>query len=682
MKEKILVIKPPHPHQMFPLGMAYVLSSLETHGIDFDFYDAQFGSDYKKLLKKNDYYALATGGLIAQYRFFIDVSRSVRETGLAIPLILGGGITSDLQPELLFDKLHFTYGIIGEAETSFPFLVDALRHKKTGFEAIPGLLYKDPRTGEIKKNPMRRLDLATADILPAWHWFNVDFYINNWEHGIFGRRLLMPVISARGCMGTCTFCSHLKGAFRKRPVEQVIREIEILTERYTFDWLGFYNEMFYSTREEIVNFCEAFKSIKLQKKWSCDLRVDADIDIDTFRLMKSAGCVAIFGGLESGSNKVLSLMQKRTTREMIIGFYRTAQAAGLPCIGGFMVGNEGETEAEIKETVDMVTAEKMRAIEALVSTYPGTKIYENAKKRGLIGDEWEYLERLDSFADIWDCSKSKKDYLNISDIPKDRFLETVVSELRRFNTFNLTHFVPRNMTYSFKFGILIKVTGLCAECGSAVTFVTPRKMLGIQTFCGNCFRTVEFNLYEMPEFGNHYQWLCAELRKANRLAIVGTRTEAANFLKYDYFKLNYRALTAFVEIDKKASGISDFCHLPRIRMEGLPAMKPDTILIVDDQFGNAELKIRYFYLKKNLRPPRIVHLLPDKKRPYARLAGFAGRHAAATMWNKCLVFPAIRIPLLIADMQAWFTTTAKSHYDALNGNAFIRMLLKKAQLNR
>jgi anaerobic magnesium-protoporphyrin IX monomethyl ester cyclase len=678
--KKILVIKP--PYRMFPLGMAYVLSSLEKHSIDFDFIDANFGGDYKKLLKKNDYYALATGGLISSYKFFIEVSRSVREICPDIPVILGGGVTKDMRPDFLFDKLQFTYGIIGEAETSFPFLVDALRHEKTGFEAIPGLLYKDPHTNEIKKNPVRRLDFATADILPAWHRFNVDYYINDWEHGIFGRRLCMPVISARGCTGTCTMCSNLLGDLSKRPIDQVIREIEILSERYAFDWIQFYNEMFYSTREEIVNFCEAMKSIQQRKNWTCDLRVDAEVDIDVFRLMKSSGCVAIFGGLESGSNKILSLMQKKTTREMIIRFYRIAEAAGLPCIGTFLVGNEGETEAEIKETVDMVTKEKMRTVEVLISTYPGTKIYENAKQRGLIVDEWEYLQRLNFFTDIWDYLRSKNDYLNISDIPNDRFLETVITELRRFFTYNLTHFVPRNMTYSHQFGILLKVTGRCRECGSAVTFVTPRKMLGMRTFCGECFRPIEFNLYEMPEFSGHYRYLCAELRKTNRLAIIGTTAGAINLLKYDYFKLNYKSLVAAVELDGKASGDSYFFHLPRIRIEGLPNVQPDTLLIVDDQFGHAELKIRKFYLKNNLQPPRILHLLPDKQRPYARFVKFAGRHTAVTIWNKCLVFPAIQIPIEIAEMQTWFITMVKSNYDALNGNAFFRMLVEKAHVQR
>jgi anaerobic magnesium-protoporphyrin IX monomethyl ester cyclase len=677
VKEKILVINP--PHRMFPLGMAYVLACLENHGIDFDFTDAQFGNEYKKLLKKNDYFAVATGGLISQHKFFNEVSRSVREISPDIPVILGGGVTKDMPSAFLFDKLCISYGIIGEAETSFPYLIDALLNKKTGFDAIPGLVYKDPRTGEIKKNPVRRLDLSSADILPAWHRFNVDYYINDWEHGMYGRRLCMPVISARGCTGSCTFCSSFSGPFRKRPIEQVIREIALLDDRYTFDWIAFYNEMFYSTREEIVTFCEAMKSIKRRKNWFCDMRVDADLDIDTFRLMKSAGCVAIFGGLESGSNKILSLMNKRTTREMLIRFFRTAEAAGLPCVGTFLVGNEGETEAEIKETVDMVTGEKMRVTEALICTYPGTKIYENAKKRGLIGDEWEYLQHLDFLADIWDYSWSKKDYLNISDIPNDRFWETVASELRRFNTFNLTHFVPLNMTYSYKFGMLIKVTGVCAECGSAVIFVTPRKMLGIKTFCRDCLRPVEFNLYELPEFNGHYRHLCAELQKTNRLAIVGTRNEASFMLQYDYFKLNYRSIIAFVEIDKKASGISDFCHLPRIRMEGLPAMQPDTICIVDDQFGNAELKVRKYYMKKNLQPPRILVLLPDEKRPFARIIGFVRRHAAATILNKCLVFFAIQIPLLIADMKAWLLTMLKSHYDLLNKNAVTRKFLEKVR---
>jgi anaerobic magnesium-protoporphyrin IX monomethyl ester cyclase len=680
VKDKILVINP--PSRFFPLGMAYVLASLEQHGIEFDFTDAELGGNYKNLLKKNDYYAIATGGLLFHYKFYDDVFQSARRINPDIPVILGGNITKDLRPEFLFGKLHITYGIIGEAETSLPFLIHAIVEKKTGLDSIPGLLYKDPNTGEIRKNPVRRLNLATENILPAWHLVDVDYYVNEWEHSIYGRRQCMPVIASRGCTGTCSFCSPTIGSYSKRPVAQVIGELSLLHERYTFEWVYFVNEMFYPTKEEVWDFCEAYKSANLRKKWVCELRVDTNMDVDTFRLMKSAGCVAVVGGVESGSNKILSLMNKRTTREMIIKFYRNAEAAGLPSEGTFMVGNEGETAAEIKETIDMVISEKMRVNERLPITYPGTKIYENAVNRGLIVHEWEYLQRLNFFADIWDSSWQIQDHLNISDIPNNRFLETIISELRRFNTSNLMRFVPKNMTYSYKFRILIKITGFCAECGSAVTFVTPRKMLGIRTFCRECFRPVEFNVYEMPEFSGHYRFLCAGLQSTKKLVIIGTAAGAINFLKYDYFKINYHSLAAVVEVDGKASGFSCFYHLPRIRMEGLPDVQPDTILIVDDQSGNAELKIRRFYLKKNMQPPQILHILPDKKRPNALVVGLARRLCAVTFWNKFLMFSATQLPIAIAELQLAVITMVKTNYEALNKNAFFRMLVKKVQVHR
>ncbi|MBN1577151.1 MAG: cobalamin-dependent protein [Chitinispirillaceae bacterium] len=677
MDDKILVINP--PYQMFPIGIAYVLACLENHGVRFDFADAQFGNGYKRLLKKNDYRAVATGGLIAQFKFFQDVFRSVREINPQTPVILGGNITKDMRSEFLFDKLGITYGIIGEAETSLPFLLDAMMKKETSLDTIPGLLYKDLNTGEIKKNPVRRLDLSNTNILPAWHWINVDYYINVWEYSIFGRRLAMPVISARGCIGACTFCSPLMGAFRKRPVEHVIQEIEFLNARYTFDWIAFFSEMFYATKKDIVNFCEAYKMVKPQKKWLCDLRADADIDEETLRLMKECGCADIFVGIESGSNKILKSMNKRTTKEQVIHFYRIAKSAGLPCDGNIMVGNEDETEADIKETVDMVIDEEMNAQERLTNAYPGTKMFENAVKCGLAADGWESLQRFDFECYIWDYNLTKKQYINITGIPNEKFWEIIIRELRRFNTHISTRYNAKDMTYVYKFGLLIKVTGVCADCGNAVTLAVPRKTLGIRTSCRNCYRPVMFNLYELKEFNGHYRLLCAELQKAKQLAIAGTKIEASFMLRYDYFKLSYGSLLGFIEMDQRAPEVSEFIHMPRYRMTDLLDVRPDTILIVDDPFGDAEMKLRYFYLRKKQPPPRILHLLPEVKRPHRRVIDFVRKHAAATTGNIFLVTMAIQLPLFISGTKARILNSIKSNYIALNRNNWIRSILTKVQ---
>ncbi len=677
MKNKILIVNP--PGTFFPLGMAYVLSCLERHHIDFDFADSNFGYGYKKLLKKNDYFAVASGGLISQYRFFMELFDTSRKLKPGIFIILGGNITKDMKTEFLFEKLHIDYGIVGEGETSLPFLIDSVLNNNIPLSEVPGLIYKDSITGKIRKNPVRRLDLSEENILPAWHCFDVDHYIATWELGIYGNRRCMPVITARGCKGGCSFCSPTIGTYAKRPIEHVIEEIELLCEKYSFDWIYFVNEMFYPTKQEIIQFCESFKLLNRKIEWVCELRVDSEIDAETFRIMKSAGCVAVVCGVESGSDRILSLMNKKTTSDMIIKFFKTAETAGLPCEGSIQVGNEEETEEDIKKTIDMVTDGKMRVNERLPIIYPGTKIYKNAVDRGLIKNEWEYLQNLDFTADIWDYSWPKKRYLNISAIPTERFWKTVLAELRRFNTFNLRNFAAKNISYSYKYNMFIRVNGLCAECGSEVSFVTPKKILGVRTYCRKCFRTVQFNLYELPEFRDHYNRLRIRLREVKRLAVIGTRIEATYMLQYDYFGLNYDSIVAFVETDKKPSVVSDFCHIPTIPIEKLPELNADALLIVDDPFGSVEMKVRSFYLKKYMIPPAIYLLLPDEKLPYHNIVRFIRKHSDPTVWNRIIVIIAIQLPVFFGNLQGRLLSVIKAHYGMFNKNRILRNLLQIVQ---
>ena len=122
---KVLVIKP--PYETIPVGFAYVLACLEDCKTPFDFIDTTFsGTDYESILKDNDYFAVATGGLVGQYRFFMDVVRQVRRSNPALPVIFGGNITKDMRPDFLFDKIGIDYGILGEAETALPPLLECL----------------------------------------------------------------------------------------------------------------------------------------------------------------------------------------------------------------------------------------------------------------------------------------------------------------------------------------------------------------------------------------------------------------------------------------------------------------------------------------------------------------------------------------------------------------------------
>lgn len=611
MNQRLLVIKP--PYSTFPVGFAYVLSCLERENVPFDFIDAEFGNGYRKLLKKNNYSAVATGGLIGHFNFFQNIVSDVRKINPKLPVIIGGNITKDIRPDFLLDKIGADFGVVGEAETSLPFLLKALFKESREFNMLPGLIFKDSRDGQIKKNPEQRFELE-ENIFPSWHHIDIEYYLKVCSLPYWGLRRAMPILSGRGCVGKCSFCSPSIGSFRPRPIEHVIEEMEMLNSKYEFEWFFFINEMLYSSNQEIETFCQAYKQIKPKKNWVCSLRVDAGTDVDTFRLLKSAGCVGISAGIESGNDKVLRLMCKKTTGEQIKSFFRDAKIAGLSCNGTFLVGNEGETEAELKETIDLAVSEAITCQESLTNAYPGTLIYKNALKRGLIHDEWEYLQNLKFGCDLWDYRWANRRHINISGISDGKFWEVIVKELRKFNTFLLNRFSARDIEYQFPFGLLTKVTGSCPDCGGKATVTSYRSLLGLKGFCRDCFQIVIFNLYCLDAFSKHFDYLRCALSEAKDLLVLGAMKEAVSLMRYDYFGSDLSKIKGFIDLDEKNADFSDFIYKPRLRLIDLKEKTADTILITDDYFQDAELRIRKFYLKEGLVLPRLVHLWPDSMR--------------------------------------------------------------------
>ena len=630
MDKKLLIIKP--PYRTFPVGFAYVLSCLDSNNIPFDFIDTAIKyPNYERILKKNDYFAVASGGLIGHFDFFCEIVRNVRNIRPDLPIILGNNITKDINPDFLFDKMGIDYGIIGEAETSLPYLIDTIVKGSNDLGTIPGLLFKDKFSGKVIKNAPHRLDLENVNILPAWHYIDIDYYSKDGYLPFFGRQTAMPVLSGRGCVGRCAFCSPTIGSYRMRPLKHVIQEIEFLNSTYDFDWIIFFNEMFYRSKEEVLNFCQAYQNVKPQKPWICAFRADVEIDLDTFVAMKEAGCAGTSAGIESGSDKVLKLMKKTTTVEQVKKFYRFAREAGLPCNGTFMVGNEGETEEDLKQTIDLVISEEMNTGESLMNVYPGTLNYKNALKRGLIKDEWAYFRQLRFGCGIWETDWiNRSNYLNISEIPNERFWDVIVKELRRYTTFIFHRYQARDVEYKGIWGgSRMKATGLCPKCGYQVVLFSQFKLVETENFCLNCFSKVVFNLYKSKDLASQFELLCKELKEAERLVILGTDSNASDMLRIDRFGLNYDRIMGFLEIKKRQVSYSSFINMPRLQIKDISKIQPDIILVADDQVGDAELLLKLFYSKQGVQPPRILHLIPDKKRWSLRLTHLIDKFIAS-----------------------------------------------------
>jgi radical SAM superfamily enzyme YgiQ (UPF0313 family) len=122
-------------------------------------------------------------------------------------------------------------------------------------------------------------------------------------------------------------------------------------------------------------------------------------------MVKDAGCVNIGFGIESGSPKILKNMNKSSTPEMIIRAVKNCDAVGLNYAPQMIFGYVGEDEGTLKETLRLCFKLGMTPAFNTATPYPGTQLYEWAKKEGKIKDEFKYLKGLQGNAALYvNCS--------------------------------------------------------------------------------------------------------------------------------------------------------------------------------------------------------------------------------------------------------------------------------------
>lgn len=456
-EKKVLLVKP--SYQYFPVGFSYITAALERHGIAYDFLDGYLTENFElaRRLGSGSYAAVATGGLLGNFSFYRNLFQEVKEVRPNMPCILGGNVTSDVDKTLLLTNIPVDFLVVGEGDVTFPHLVQDLMDGGGGIASIDGLYYRNG--DEIAKTERRaRLDLMERNYLPSWDFF---------DHKAYGDRThSWPILTGRGCVGHCSFCSPTNGRFLPRTVEQIIEEIELLNRRYDPGMFNFINEIFFQDYESIHRFCEAYKKIEPRKIWHCLMRMDAEAE--ALLEMKEAGCRMMNVGVESASDQVLRNILKETTVSQMRRFITLAKEAGIILQGSFMMANYGEQEDELMATIDFMLEQGLNGPRNMSINYPGTANYRWAVKRGQIADPVAYLEsieklfKLDYVQIISDCLAGDLSYLNLSAMPDEKLYAVIEREMRRFNTHT---FAIDNAKAKIEDG-RITLSGNCHSCGN------------------------------------------------------------------------------------------------------------------------------------------------------------------------------------------------------------------------
>jgi len=167
-----------------------------------------------------------------------------------------------------------------------------------------------------------------------------------------------------------------------RSPKNVVDEMEMLYNKYGESQFTFYDDTFTVDRARVVKICEELRRRKLYINWDCETRVDM-VDRNLLQTMKNAGCMAVWFGVESGSQTILGRMHKKITLDQTRYAYKTARELGLMTVASTVIGFPGETEQTAWETINFIKELNPDDIGFYVATpYPGTPMYELVKQKG------------------------------------------------------------------------------------------------------------------------------------------------------------------------------------------------------------------------------------------------------------------------------------------------------------
>jgi anaerobic magnesium-protoporphyrin IX monomethyl ester cyclase len=266
------------------------------------------------------------------------------------------------------------------------------------FKTVLGLSYNED--GRVMHNAdrsyIRSEELDTIPFVSKVYkdHLNInDYFLGHTLHP------MVQLIAGRGCPNRCTFCAwpvtFTGRSYRVRSVENVVDEMEFVSnELPQVREIFFEDDTFTIQKKRIDAICREIKKRDLGVTWSCNAR--ANLDYESMRLMKQAGCRLLDVGYESGNDDMLKKMKKGITTADSRRFTRDAKRAGLMILADIILGMPGETKETAEQTLKFVKELKPNIVQYSIATpIPGTEFYGWAKdnKYLLVDDLKESLDK-------------------------------------------------------------------------------------------------------------------------------------------------------------------------------------------------------------------------------------------------------------------------------------------------
>ncbi|MFH2059711.1 MAG: radical SAM protein [Pseudomonadota bacterium] len=296
-------------------------------------------------------------------------------------LIVMGGHHPTIFPEKVLDYDSIDYLIRGEGEIPMAKLCTALK-TGTDVKKIPGVCYKDTKGMHIC-DPFWVKDLSNLPC-PATALINHDYYQRK-------KRISATIVSSRGCPMQCSYCSvsatSSYGGYRKRSVDSVIEEIQMLIQHHDVGFVDFEDENLCLDKEWFFSLFN--RIVPMLSKKNIELRAmnglyPPSIDEDIVKLMKKAGFKTLNLALGSTSIEQLKQFKRKDVRQSFENAVSLAQKNHLECVSYIIGAAPGQSvESSLNDLLYLASQRTLVGFSVYYPS-PGSLDYQECQSRQLL----------------------------------------------------------------------------------------------------------------------------------------------------------------------------------------------------------------------------------------------------------------------------------------------------------
>ncbi len=404
---KILFVEPPKDYWFVmgeylppPYGILQLASFLENKHKDAEIQVVDCnaeGLEWKGLEKRIESFNpdMVASSTLATCNAYVSVRtlEIAKEVNPNVVTVAGGQHFTVMAEESLKTYPEIDVIVRGEGEETLAELTQAVADGQS-FSGVNGISFRN--NGQIMHKPPRPL-IENLDNLPFPGYKFVENLVQKYHFtAMAGNKTRYALIEgSRGCLHRCTFCTqwrHWGSECRIKSPKRIADEFEFCYENYggRFLWLTDDNyglgKRASDLGDELIS-----RGFSDDIMWFMQARCDDVVkNPDVLPKMRKAGLRWVLLGVESHSSSTLDSFRKETTPEDARKAMKLLKKNDIFSQGMFIIGQRKDTTESIAGLREFANElDPDLAIFAILTPFPGTAVFEEAKRNGWIED-WNW----------------------------------------------------------------------------------------------------------------------------------------------------------------------------------------------------------------------------------------------------------------------------------------------------